>query len=102
MSEILTHIVLPLAWEKQLASDYYTAESLNLEGFIHLSTPEQVEGTLQLFFKGIEKVFILHIDATLLEAPLVFEEVPNQGTFPHLFGQLNKNAILRIEERLLN
>ncbi len=102
MSLILHHIVLPSDWERQASLPYYEAESLTTEGFIHLSTPEQVEGTLQRFFKEFKQVFILHIDASLLEAKLVYEEVPQHGTFPHLFGRLNKKAVLQVEERFLS
>jgi uncharacterized protein (DUF952 family) len=99
---MLHHIVLPADWEKQKLSPDYEAESLTTEGFIHLSTPEQLEETLQRFFKAYQRVVILHIDTSLLEATLVYEEVPQHGRFPHLFGRLNKNAIVEVEDRLLS
>ena len=53
------HIVLPEVWEKFNTEEFYEAESLSTEGFIHCSFAGQLEGVLQRYYKGAEKVLIL-------------------------------------------
>ena len=45
------HIVTPEVWEKFKTEDFYEAESLKTEGFIHCSFAEQLEGVLQRYYK---------------------------------------------------
>jgi uncharacterized protein (DUF952 family) len=56
---------------------------------------------LQLHFKGIEKVWILTIDSDLLTSKLVIEASRNGEQFPHIYGVLNKTAIVDRVERVL-
>eukprot|EP00475_Leptophrys_vorax_P046195 TRINITY_DN9834_c0_g1_i1.p1 TRINITY_DN9834_c0_g1~~TRINITY_DN9834_c0_g1_i1.p1 ORF type:complete len:148 (-),score=9.74 TRINITY_DN9834_c0_g1_i1:21-464(-) len=59
-------------------------------GFIHLSTADQVTGTLQMFFPGREDLYLLQIRASELGPGLVYEAVPDLGLFPHYYG--NRSA----------
>ena len=95
---LVHHLVSPTVWSAFEGKDYYEAESLLTEKFIHFSLPEQVEGTLNRFFGGTELLYLLHIDSDLLTSTLVFETSGEHGVFPHLYGPLNKSAIKAIEE----
>jgi len=79
----------------------YTASSRGLEladeGFIHLSTAEQLPGVAGRYYAGVEDLVLLHVDPDLLVAPLVYEDVPGVGSFPHLYGPLNVDAVVRVE-----
>ena len=98
---IVYHLVLPAWWETFADKDYYESETLQEETFIHFSTREQVNGTLANYFKGVERIFLLHIDASKLIAPLVFEDLFGIGiNFPHLYGRLNKDAVFEVQELL--
>lgn len=100
---IVYHLVSPEWWETFANKDYYESETLQEETFIHLSTREQVNGTLVNYFKGVERIFLLNIDASKLTAPLVFEDLFGIGIeFPHLYGRLNKDAVFVVEELLAN
>lgn len=95
------HLVSPAWWETFADQDYYESETLKEEQFIHFSTREQVNGTLANFFKGVQRIFLLHIDATKLISPLVFEDLFGIGIeFPHLYGRLNKDAVFEVQELL--
>ncbi|WP_026995255.1 DUF952 domain-containing protein [Flectobacillus major] len=96
--KLVHHLVLPDWWATFDSKDYYESETLSVEQFIHFSMPEQVEGTLNRYFVGTPSILLLHIDADLLTAPLVFESAGNHGVFPHLYGRLNKSAIIGIDE----
>ncbi len=97
------HLVQPEWWETFANKDYYESETLSEEKFIHLSTFEQINGTLSNYFKGLNRLFLLHIDASKLTSNLVFEDLFETGiTFPHLYGRLNKDAVVEVQELLMD
>ncbi|MEN9610343.1 MAG: hypothetical protein RLZZ628_1157 [Bacteroidota bacterium] len=95
------HVVLPDSWAAQSDADTYQHPSLEAEGFIHFSYAHQLEGVLQRYYKGVEKVWILKMNPDLLTARLVVEASTSGELYPHLYGVLNKTAIESIEERFL-
>lgn len=101
METTIYHIVDPAWWETFANKDYYESETLSQEKFIHLSILEQVNGTLVNFFKGSNRLFLLHIDASKLISNLVYEDLFDTGiAFPHLYGRLNKDAVVQVQELL--
>ncbi|MBC7796340.1 MAG: DUF952 domain-containing protein [Pyrinomonadaceae bacterium] len=99
MEKIIYHFALPEVWAKFANEDFYEAESLRTEGFNHCSFANQLEGVLARHFKNVEKVVILHIDKDLLTSKLVVEPSTNQELYPHIYGQINRDSIVKIEER---
>ncbi|HRH40425.1 MAG TPA: DUF952 domain-containing protein [Pyrinomonadaceae bacterium] len=93
------HIVLPEIWATFNEKDFYEAESLQTEGFIHCSFAEQIEGVLGRYYQGVEKVLILTIDSEKLTSKLVNEPSTNNEIYPHIYGQINRDAIVEIEEK---
>ena len=57
------------------------------DGFIHLSTREQLAGTLAKHFPG-EDVHVLALETEALGDALVFEKSRNDELFPHLYGAI--------------
>lgn len=98
---IIYHIVLPEAWEQFRDKEFYTAESLETEGFIHCSFENQIEGVLERYYSGVETVLILKIDAEKLTSKLVNEPSTDDEIYPHIYGAINRNAISRIVVRNL-
>jgi uncharacterized protein (DUF952 family) len=96
---IIYHIVLPEIWAKFAEKDFYEAESLHTEGFIHCSFAGQIEGVLGRYYKGVEKVLVLTIDSDKLTSKLVNEPSTNNEIYPHIYGQINREAIIEIEEK---
>ena len=95
------HITTPENWDKFQNKDYYEAESLHTEWFIHGSYWEQLDDTLRLYYKGISKVILIEIDPSELTSKLVIEKSREGNLFPHIYGAINKSAIVQVEERLL-
>ena len=95
------HVVLPAVWERFKTKPSYQPDSLATEGFIHCSYASQLEGVLERYYSGVEKVLILTIDADKLFSKLVKEPSTNNELFPHLYGRLNNNAVVNVEERIL-
>lgn len=95
------HIVLPHVWERFKSRPSYQPESLTTEGFIHCSYPAQLEGVLDRYYKNAAKVLILKIDTDKLLPKLVEEPSTNNEIYPHIYGRLNHNAVVDVEERVI-
>jgi len=92
---MIFHVTTKNEWEAALAVGKYEASSLHSEGFIHLSTKEQVSGVLERYYKGVDNLVLLHVDESLLSAELKYELSPSVNEeFPHLFGALNLEAVV--------
>jgi uncharacterized protein (DUF952 family) len=102
----ILHITTRQAWEAAQASGEYRVDSLEREGFIHCSTADQVLRVANALFAGARDLVLLHIDPVLLNAPLRYEppaHTPDQpveaiGTerFPHVYGPINLEAVVRV------
>lgn len=77
-------------------SGAYRADSLKTEGFIHCSTPDQVIWVANQFYRGKTSLVLLVIDADRVRAEIKYETVEGVGEFPHLYGELNAEAIVQI------
>jgi uncharacterized protein (DUF952 family) len=90
---IFYHATTPERWAMFTNEDFYTAESLATEGFIHASFAEQLDKTLSIYYKDCPVVHILTINSELLTSELKVEASRNGELFPHIYGALNKSAI---------
>ena len=95
--ENLYHIVSAQAWSDAVAAGEYRLLSLASEGFIHLSTLEQVDTTLRRHFAAQSGLLLLTIDTARLTAAVRWEEAPGgYGSYPHLYGLLNLDAVIAV------
>jgi uncharacterized protein (DUF952 family)/GNAT superfamily N-acetyltransferase len=92
------NIVTSAWWSKQSQSNSYESETLHQEGFIHCSTKDQVTGVLERYYANQKDLLLLHINSFLLKPALKFELATNNELFPHVFGEINKEAIIKIEK----
>lgn len=69
------------------------------DGFIHLSTGAQVEGTAARHFSNQHGLLLVAFDVRSLGAQLIFESSRNGDLFPHLYGELP--TTLAISEHLM-
>ena len=88
------HMTTPEQWAIYADKDYYEAESLATEGFIHCSYEAQLQESLDRYFGGVPTVIVVKIDPNLLTSKLVIETSRNGELFPHIYGKLNKSAII--------
>lgn len=93
------HIVLPEVWEKFKDKDFYEADSLASEGFIHCSFADQLEAVFERYYKRAERVLILTIEAEKLMSKLVEESSTNNEIYPHIYGKINIDSIVEIKEK---
>jgi uncharacterized protein (DUF952 family) len=93
------HVTTKQEWEAAKQKGYYTAPSLETEGFIHCSEAQQVDGVLQRYYRGKKELFKLTIDAEKLDSELKYELAPSiNENFPHVYGPINLDAVVEIEE----
>ena len=95
---VIFHITTAAAWADAQLLDEYSVFSLIAEGFIHLSTAEQVIGTAERFYGGAAGLVLLQVDDARCAADVRWEppaEAPESSMrFPHLYGPLNLDAVL--------
>ena len=73
----------------------YRAESLDSEGFIHLSSWEQLAATAGRYYAGVSDLVVLVVDPAGLDVRLEYS--PSTGeSFPHLYGPLPVPAVLEV------
>lgn len=95
----ILHLTTRKEWRAAKQKGEYRAASLDTEGFIHCSTPEQLLGVANAFYKDVKFPIVLWIDTDKLVAPLKWESpVPadafSASTFPHIYGPLNLEAVV--------
>jgi uncharacterized protein (DUF952 family) len=93
------HVTLPANWAKYQGRPSYQTESLQTEGFIHCSYSNQLPGVLKRYFSKADKVVVLTIDTEKLRSKLIAETSTGGEAFPHLYGRLNHDAVVNVEER---
>jgi uncharacterized protein (DUF952 family) len=94
---MIFHIAQREIWEQARMNGEYRVESLMTEGFIHLSTRSQFLRVANFLFQGQTDLVLLEVDETLLKCGLRYDPV-GEERFPHLYGPLNLEAVVRVHE----
>ncbi|MBC7936505.1 MAG: DUF952 domain-containing protein [Rhizobacter sp.] len=95
---MIYHVTTNAAWQMAKDTGSYEHNSLEKEGFIHNCSREQLAGVLERYYKYEADLLLLHIEESLLEAELKYELAPSVNeTFPHIFGPININAVVKTE-----
>lgn len=95
---LIYHIVLPEKWAA-FDTDLYEAESLWTEGFIHCSFEPQLDEVIARYYSDEERVVILEIDTDQLMSRVLNEPATGSEIYPHIYGPINRRAIVRQYER---
>jgi uncharacterized protein (DUF952 family) len=104
MGTLIYHITEYVSWQEAQIRGEYRASSLDNEGFIHLSTGEQVSKVANAIYREKEGLVLLVVDVEKLQGELRFEppdtNVPaahyEGELFPHLYGVLNLDAVREV------
>jgi uncharacterized protein (DUF952 family) len=91
----IVHLCPQTAWLASLSVGEYRPASLDLEGFIHCSRPEQVTAVANRFYRGLTGLVLLWIDPRQVTAKICWEPADGQ-IFPHIYGPLNITAVLAV------
>lgn len=97
MAKNILHITTRQAWQEARENGFYLTPGLSTEGFIHCSFPYQLERVANKYYAGQRDLIILVIDPDCLASDLILEEaVDVEDEFPHIYGQLNLDAVIRV------
>ena len=95
---LIYHIVLPEAWTA-FDTGLYRAASLQTEGFIHCSFAEQLDSVIKRYYSNQSEVVVLEIETEKLMSRVLNEPSTGNAIYPHIYGPINRNAIVRVERR---
>jgi uncharacterized protein (DUF952 family) len=92
---LIYHIVLPEIWAA-FDSGLYRHASLATEGFIHCSFEDQLEGVIERYYAAVPELVILEIESDRLMSRMIKEPSTNREIYPHIYGPINRDAIVRV------
>jgi len=93
----LFHVLSRTAWTQAVAAGSYRPASLEQDGFIHFSDDKQWLATANRFFRGQAGLVLLCVRTDRLRARLAYEPADGE-LFPHLYGELNLDAVVDVFE----
>ena len=93
------HITTQEQWDTANEKGFYTSPSLKEEGFIHCSEERQIPDVLNRYFSGKDHLVKLTIDTAKLTSQLIYDwSNAIEDTFPHIYGPINLDAIVKSEK----
>ena len=82
-------------WESTKKEElFFGSQADRRDGFIHFSTSEQLEETLEKYFKSKSPLYLLEVKTENVE--LVWEISRNNQLFPHLYRPLPLNMVSQV------
>ena len=79
---------------------FFGSQADRRDGFIHFSTSEQLEETLEKYFKSKSPLYLLEVKTEDVE--LVWEISRNNQLFPHLYSPLQLNMVSQVYRILID
>ena len=94
---IIIHSLTKEFWDTYKDKDFYGDYSLNKFGFIHCSDINTYHLVATNFKSEDKEMILLVIDTEKVNSKIDWEDLRNCGVkFPHIYGLLNKDAIITI------
>jgi uncharacterized protein (DUF952 family) len=102
---MIYHITFFKEWQEAQQQGEYRVDSLETEGFIHCSTSSQILPVVEKYYQGQTGLLLLIIDPARLSSDLRWEPpsggapppgVPEGELFPHIYGPINLDAVVKV------
>lgn len=95
MSDSLAFKIIDTAeWRRALAEGVYDGSDVDIaDGFIHLSTAEQLPGTAEKHYAGRTGLMLLSVELAALGDTVLWEPSRGGALFPHIHGPLPTRAV---------
>ena len=95
MTQVAYKIVDAAEWRAAVAEGRYEGAPVDLaDGYIHMSTQEQLAETARRHFAGRSDLLLLSVDLSRFDDELVWEPSRGGDLFPHLYRDLRSGDIL--------
>ncbi len=92
----LIYVFIPVVdYESAVALGYYRPDSVDASGFIHASPAEQLTRVANKYYADRKDVRLLCVDPLRVKAEIRWEPATG-GLYPHIYGPLNLDAVVRI------
>jgi len=102
--QVLVHMCTRDEWADAQRAGQRVPDGFAADGFVHLSTPEQVHLPANRLFAGRRDLVLLRLDPGRLDAEVRWEPgVPSDPAsmrFPHLYGPLPVAAVVEVADYL--
>ena len=100
---VIYHLTPSDAWTAAQSAGEYEAPSLADEGFIHCSGDEaQTLRVVARRFAGVSGLMVLDVDVIRLKAEVKREPSRSGEIYPHIYGKINLDAVVRVRELTLD
>ncbi|MBT3392294.1 MAG: DUF952 domain-containing protein [Chloroflexi bacterium] len=96
---VIVHLCTRADWEVAQRAGAYRAASLESEGFIHCSRPDQIFKVVNTFYQQIPDLVLLWLEPEKIAAEIRWEAADGDE-FPHIYGPLNLDAVIRVSDFL--
>ena len=101
--EKIYKVVTETEWRDAMKEGVFKGAPIDLaDGYIHFSTADQVEETVEKHFKGQRNLLLVTFETKRLGDPLKWEPSRGGALFPHLYDVLDTalaSAVARLQER---
>ena len=93
---LIFHLTYKDVWKAAKVAGEYAAPSLAEEGFIHCSRdiPQLLKVAARLY-PGETGLMVLDVDLGKLKSPVKREPSRSGEIYPHIYGMLNTEAVMR-------
>lgn len=90
-------VLTPAQWAKFQDQGQFMGSPVDLaDGFVHMSCASQLKETMDKWYADQQRVFILQIESSQIEADLKYEVSRGGAEFPHLFAAFPLTAVGKI------
>ena len=98
MSKLIYKIVSKDLWQQAEAKGVFDGAPVDhADGYIHISTAEQVRETAAKHFAGQQDLLLAAIDESKLGEKLIYEPSRGGALFPHLYEPLDLSAVVWVK-----
>lgn len=95
---MIYHITTQTRWDELSLQEDFAPEAYEIEKFIHCCEARQIQSVLERYFKDTVNILVLCLDPNKLKSPLRYEPATNNELFPHVYGPINKDAIVGMQK----
>ena len=92
-------ILLPSEWAEFAAAGRFEGSPFDRSsGFIHCSSRDQVAGVIACLFPDEPLLILVAIDADAMGEAVRWEQVADEGVFPHVYAPVPMSAVVEVRE----
>ena len=93
------HLISRQGLDAQSDSEFILDDTNMASGFIHCCTAEQLPGVIARYFPSDNSnLMVVELNPDALSEELLWEPATDSdGLFPHIYGPINRDAIIGVE-----